>query len=82
MNTDLSTIGKNLEPVDSLAGLRAFLADLHTAWNRDPETAHGIEDDLKNHVLQLVADGHPDAQAIAREVLVMNDWEDVDRWYA
>ena len=81
MTMDLDAIGKNLAHVDSTAGLRAFLADLHAAWDRDPETAHGLEDHIKSHVLKLVADGHPDAQEIAREVLVMNNW-DVERWYA
>lgn len=68
--------------VDSLSGLRDFLDRLHQAWNDDPEAAHGLEDEIKSRALQLVADEHPDAAAIAREVLVIDTWTDVTRWFA
>lgn len=81
MSAQLDTIRKDIDNVTDLDALRDFLRQLHEVWNSDPETAHLTEDDIKSRVLQLVADGHPDAQAIAREVLVMDDW-DVERWYA
>ena len=81
MGMELSAINRSVDAVTDVTKLRDFLDRLHKAWNDDPETAHGIEDTIKSHVLKLVADGHPDAQAIAREVLVMDDW-DVERWYA
>jgi hypothetical protein len=79
VSTDLQTLAGT---VDSLSGLRDFLNRLHQAWNNDPEAAHGLEDEIKSRALQLAADGHPDARQIAREVLVIDTWDDVTRWYA
>jgi hypothetical protein len=79
MSTDLQRLTGT---VDSLSGLRDFLNRLHAAWNDDPEVAHALEDEIKSRALQLVAEGHPDAAAIAREVLVIDTWDDVMKWYA
>jgi hypothetical protein len=47
----------------------------------DPEVAHYDEDRLHQSVLALIADGHPDAAAIARAALTTTDL-DFSRWYA
>jgi hypothetical protein len=39
----------------------------------DCEVAHGLEDGLMHDVLQAIADGHPDAQALAAAVLKTSD---------
>lgn len=79
MSADLQTLAG---AVDSLSGLRDFLNRLHSAWNDDPEVAHALEDEIKTRTLGLVAAGHPEAAAIAREVLVIDTWDDVMKWYA
>lgn len=80
-------MSNELEPptpgqIDGLPALRDFLNRLHAAWNDDPEVAHGLADDIKTRALQLVVSGHPDAVAIAREVLAIDTWNDVEVWYA
>lgn len=79
MSTDLQSLAG---AVDSLSGLRDFLNRLHAAWNDDPEVAHALEDEIKTRTLELVASGHPEATSIAREVLVIDTWTDVMKWYA
>lgn len=79
MSADLQTLAGT---VDSLSTLRDFLNRLHKAWNDDPEVAHALEDEIKTRALKLAAAGHPEAAAIAREVLVIDTWDDVMKWYA
>jgi hypothetical protein len=59
-----------------------LLAHLHRNWNNDPEAAHALEDEIKTRVLQLAADGHPDAARLAAKVLEIDAWDDVTRWFA
>jgi hypothetical protein len=47
----------------------------------DPETAHGDQDDLYVAVLKAVVAGHPDAAAMARECLRIED-SGGTRWWA
>lgn len=47
----------------------------------DDEAAHGEEDDLHQDVLQAIADGAADPDALAREALRTKDL-DFARWYA
>lgn len=79
MSADLQTIAGT---VDSVSALRDFLNRLHAAWNDDPEVAHALEDQIKSRALELAAEGHSDAALIAREVLVIDTWDDVMKWYA
>lgn len=46
----------------------------------DPESAHGMEDDLYVEILQLAAEGH-DVQEIAAIALKVQEM-DFARWYA
>lgn len=68
--------------VASLADLRRFLDALHEMWRSDPEAGHGVDDQIRERVLQLCAEGHPEAAMLAREVLVTGTWDDVPRWFA
>jgi hypothetical protein len=70
------------QSVATVDDLRRFLDLLHAKWQQDPEVGHGIDDDIRGRVLQLCAEGHPDAALLAREVLVTDTWDDVPRWYA
>jgi hypothetical protein len=79
MAADLQTLAGT---VDNLSDLRDFLDRLHAAWNDDPEVAHALEDEIKTRTLELVAAGHPEAASIAREVLVIDTWNDIMKWYA
>lgn len=47
----------------------------------DDEGAHSNEDELRADVLQAIADGHPDAQELARLALRTSE-ADFSRWYA
>jgi hypothetical protein len=60
--------------------LRRFLDALHELWRRDPESGHSWDDDIRDRVLRMCAEGHPDAAALAREVLVTSTWDDVERY--
>lgn len=68
--------------IDSVDDLARFLDHLHRRWNDDPEVAHSLADEIKTHVLQLVADGHPFARDLAVKVLEIDTWDDVRRWFA
>lgn len=68
--------------VANIYDLRAFLDWLHEAWRRDPEMGHGIDDQIRQRVLELCAEGHPDAALLAREVLVTSAWDDCAAWSA
>ena len=68
--------------VANLDDLRRFMGLLHQKWRDDPEVGHGINDDIRERVLELCADGHPQAAALAREVLVTSTWDDCTAWYA
>lgn len=78
----MSELVLSANAVAGLGDLRRFLDALHELWRKDPEAAHGIDDDIRERVLELVAAGHDDAALLAREVLVTSAWTDVDRWYA
>jgi hypothetical protein len=80
VSTEVTTVPKASE-VSDLDGLRLVLQQLRETYDRDPEAGHCIEDTLKNRVLRLAADGHPDAARFAAVVLEPLDW-DVERWYA
>lgn len=67
--------------VSDLDGLRLVLGQILETYNGDPEAAHCIEDALKDRILHLTADGHPDAALFAAMVLETVDWN-VERWYA
>lgn len=47
----------------------------------DDENAHGAEDELREAVLEQIAQGHPHAAALARVALRTGDIE-FSRWYA
>lgn len=47
----------------------------------DPETAHGLEDDLRRDVLRAIANGAPDGAALAAAALQTEEF-DFDRWCA
>lgn len=47
----------------------------------DNESAHGIEDDLYEDVLRAIAEGSPEATALARAALKSKD-VDFARWCA
>jgi hypothetical protein len=61
--------------------VRLRIAEIFQDGHCDPESAHGYEDDLYKQVLRAIADGHPNAAAIAAEVLALADL-DFQRWYA
>ena len=42
---------------------------------KDYDRAHYVEDELHRTVLQAIADGNPDAQALAREALRSTEYE-------
>jgi hypothetical protein len=67
--------------VSTLADLQQYLTDLHSRWAADPEDGHSRADQISRRVLELTAEGHPDAAAMAAAVLTIYDW-DVDWWYA
>jgi len=62
--------------------LRRFLDALHQEWRSDPESGHSMDDKIRERVLEMCAEGHPDAAILAREVLVTSTWADVSKWYA
>lgn len=69
----------------SVAGiwdLRWFLGWLHEAWRRDPEMGHSVNNQIRRRVLEMCAEGHPDAALLAREVLVTDTWDDCPEWCA
>lgn len=65
-----------MTPTDVAAGLAALRKVMH-----DPEDAHQREDALYIQVLREIANGNPDAQALAAEALKAVDF-DFERWYA
>jgi hypothetical protein len=71
-----------VQAVATVDDLRRFLDALHQEWREDPESGHGIDDRIRARVLELCAEGHPDAAVLAREVLVTGTWDDVPRWCA
>lgn len=68
--------------VANLDDLRRFMDALHQKWREDPEVGHVVNDNIRGRVLELCAEGHPDATALAREVLVTSTWDDCPVWYA
>jgi hypothetical protein len=68
--------------VTDIRTLRRFLDWLHATWVRDPEAGHSINDQIRAHVLEMCAQGHPDAATLAREVLVTDSWDDCTKWFA
>ena len=68
--------------VASVDDLRRFLDLLHAQWRNDPDSGHSIDDQIRERVLELCAQGHPDAAVLAREVLVTSTWDDCPKWYA
>jgi hypothetical protein len=67
--------------VTDLASLQQAMADIRDGYQGDPEAAHSAEDDLTQHILRLVAAGHPQAADLAAEMLKAAEW-DVPRWCA
>jgi hypothetical protein len=67
--------------VTDLASLQRAMAGIHDGYQGDPEAAHCAEDDLTQHILRLVAAGHPQAPELAAEMLKAAEW-DVPRWCA
>jgi hypothetical protein len=78
VSSDLVPQARKVANVDDL---RRFLDALRKHWDDDPESGHIIDDEIRQRVLQMCADGHPDAAALSREVLVTSTW-DVSRWHA
>lgn len=68
--------------ITCLGDLRQFMGLLHEKWREDPEVGHSINDDIRRRVLEMCAAGHPDAAALAREVLVTDTWDDCPVWCA
>jgi hypothetical protein len=68
--------------VTDVRELRRFLDGLHVLWRRDPEAGHSINDQIRMRVLELCAEGHPDAALLAREVLVTDTWDDCSEYCA
>lgn len=58
--------------------LRAEVQDL---GQRDPEAGHGLIEDVMRCALEAIRDGHPAAQRLAREVLIVEGAE-FSRWSA
>lgn len=52
----------------TLEDVQAALSEIRAVVD-DPEAAHGLEDKLRAKVLRVIADGSPDAPALARMVL-------------
>jgi hypothetical protein len=76
----VNEIAPTAASVANIQDLRRLLDWLHEAWRRDPEVGHGIDDQIRERVLELCADGHPDAAALAREALVTSTWDDCASW--
>lgn len=70
------------QQVTTLGDLRYFLGALHAKWREDPEVGHSVNDEIRGRVLQMCAEGHPEAAMLAREVLVTDTWDDVPSWCA
>jgi hypothetical protein len=68
--------------VTDVRELRRFLDGLRALWRRDPEAGHSINDQIRARVLEMCAEGHPDAALLAREVLVTDTWDDCPEWFA
>ena len=51
------------------------------AVEEDDERAHSYEDSYREKVLQMIADGHPDAINLAKKALSTNNF-DFARWCA
>lgn len=81
MSTVLDKLHEGAGVINDAAELHNFLVQLHEAWDADIETAHLAEDRVKSRVLELIADGHPEARELARELVEMDSWS-VERWYA
>jgi len=83
MNENTSAVApREVQSVATLADLRRFLDLLHDQWRKDPEVGHSVNDEIRQRVLELCAEGHPDAAMLAREVLVTDTWDDVEVWCA
>lgn len=65
----------------TLDDVKARLAEIAESAKDDDESAHACEDDLHQDVLQAIADGHPDAAALAAEALKSVQIT-FYRWYA
>jgi hypothetical protein len=70
------------QSVATLADLRRFLDLLHAQWHMDPEVGHSVNDEIRKRVLEMCAEGHPQAAELAREVLVTDTWDDIEVWCA
>jgi hypothetical protein len=66
--------------VAGIQDLRRFLDGLHALWRMDPEAGHSINDQIRQRILEMCAEGHPDAALLAREVLVTETWDDCPEW--
>ena len=78
----MNEIELRADAIDTIGDLRRFLDLLHAKWREDPEVGHSVDDEIRERVLQMCADGHPDAAVLAREVLVTSTWDDVCSWTA
>jgi hypothetical protein len=78
MSAELEPVAREVATVDDL---RRFLDALHRLWRDDPEAGHSVDDQIRARVLEMCAQGHPDAAVLAREVLVTDTW-DVPKWCA
>jgi hypothetical protein len=67
--------------VHDLDSVQQVMADIHDAYQGDPEAAHSAEDELMQKVLRLVVEEHPQAVDMAAEMLKAAEW-DVPRWCA
>ena len=81
MSAPLDELRKGIDHIDNPAKLHDFIVRLHQEWDTDIEDAHLTEDQIKSHIIGLIANGHPDAQEMARELTEMDYWN-VERWYA
>lgn len=64
----------------TLAEIEQKAAEIEAAAH-DPESAHSLEDELREQVLQTIADGCADPQALARAALKTREL-DFERWCA
>lgn len=80
--TSIQELRQSTGSVASVKDLRWFLGILRVLWRNDPEAGHSINDQIRARVLEMCAEGHPDAAVLAREVLVTDTWDDCPEWCA
>jgi MoxR-like ATPase len=79
---EISELREDVQAMTLPSEMDPILDRLRRLRQRDPESGHSIDDELRERVLTLIAGGSRYSRQLARTAMETSGWKSCSRYYA